>query len=261
MARAVTRTMLILECLGMIKEGLTHAQISKALKIPKSSVSSILGDLMSLDFISFDLPTKKYSLGPKIIFLAHNYLEGLDLIKIGAPIVRALAAATGESVGIYIASGKESQLIFKQDSPQPVSHMLKVGARAPCYAIAAGKVLLAYHDERKIADYLRTIRLAPLTRKTITDPELLRLELAGIRAGALGYNHEEFDEEVTGIAAPVNDRFGKVVASLTVVGPTFRMNGERRRLIERVLWEKSNEFSHQLGFDKPVTIETVNKNL
>lgn len=252
MTRSVTRAMLILECLGSSEGGLAHTQISKTLDIPKSSVSSILGDLISLDFISFDPPTKKYVLGPKIISLAHNYLEDLDLIKIGAPIVKALTCMSGESAAIYILSGQESQLIFKQDSPQPVSRMLKVGAHPPNYAIAAGKVLLAYQDEREIARYLLSTSLIPFTRKTITDPDQLEKELVKIRAGALAYNHEEFEEEVTGIAAPVHDRHGKVIASLTVVAPTFRVNSERRRFIEKALREKSDDFSHQLGFKKPV---------
>ena len=60
MSRAVVRAMQVLELLGQSEDGLTHAQISKSLNIPKSSVTAILVDLASGEFIFFDQSTKKY---------------------------------------------------------------------------------------------------------------------------------------------------------------------------------------------------------
>jgi DNA-binding IclR family transcriptional regulator len=250
MPRAVVRAMQILEFLAPCEDGLTHAQLTKALNIPKSSMSAILGELVSLHCISFDQSTKRYVLGPKIVSLAHSYLEGLDLIKIGVPIVKGLAKITGETVAIYIQSATESQLIYKEDGPQSIALFLKVGARAPMYAIAAGKVLLAHLPEREIDLYLSSTELKPFTPYTITEPEKLRGELQKIREGEFAYNHEEFEEGVIAVATPVYDRFGTVVAALCVVAPSFRINKERREFIENVLREKAAEFSHHLGFAK-----------
>jgi IclR family KDG regulon transcriptional repressor len=248
MPRTVVRAMQILEFLAPCEDGLTHAQITTALNIPKSSVSAILGELVSLHCISFDQSTKRYVLGPKIISLAHNYLEGLDLIKIGVPIVKELAKITGETVAIYIQSGTEAQLLYKQNSPQSISLFLKVGARAPMYAIAAGKVLLAHLSEEEVDNYFYSTELKPFTPCTITDTAKLREELGNIRRGALACNREEFEEGVIAVAAPVYDGFGTVVAALCVVAPSFRINKERREFIETVIKEKAAEFSHRLGF-------------
>lgn len=250
MPRSVVRALQILDILGPSEDGLTHAQITKTLGIPKSSVSPILRDLISHDFISFDQTTKQYTLGPKITSLAHNYLDGLDLIKIGGPVVKELARMTGESVALYIRSNTESQLVYKQDSPQTVLRLLKVGARAPLYAIAAGKVLLAHMPQKEIEHYLSSSDRKPFTRHTITDPDKLRQQLDEIRAGAFGYNHEEFEEGVIGVAAPVYDGNGKVVAALSVVAPSFRVNRQRMEDTESVLHEKSADFSHRLGFER-----------
>jgi IclR family KDG regulon transcriptional repressor len=105
--RSVVRALQILDILSPSEDGLSHAQITKTLGIPKSSVSPILHDLTSHDFISYDQSTRRYTLGPKVTSLAHNYLEKLDLIKIGGPVVKGLARMTGESVALYIRSNTE----------------------------------------------------------------------------------------------------------------------------------------------------------
>lgn len=248
MPKSVIRAMQILECLGVNEDGLTHSQISRTLNIPKSTVSGVLRDLVSLDFVSLDPMTKRYLLGPRIISLAHNYLEGLDLIKIGSPLVKELSKVTGESVAIYVSGGMEALLICKQDSPQPVSRLLKVGARAPMYAIAAGKVLLAYMPDKMIDRYLSLVHMKPFTQHTLTDPNRLKEELEKIRIEAIAHNYEEYEEGVIAAAAPVFDMSGKVIAALCVVAPGFRVNKRRMHFIESKVREKSAEFSHRLGF-------------
>jgi len=173
MPRAVIRAMQILERLGNSEEGLTHSRISKELRIPKSSTSPILRDLISSNFIVLDEDKKEYSLGPKIVSLVRNYLVDLELIEVATPAVKELSIITGESAALYIRVEGEAQLVCKQNSPQPVLRLLKVGDRAPLYAHASGKILLAYQSREEIDRYLSSTPLTPLTPLTITDPKKL----------------------------------------------------------------------------------------
>lgn len=241
--------MQILEMLGNSEAGLTHARISKELRIPKSSTTPILNDLISTNFISFNKDTKRYSLGPKIISLVHNYLEDLELIRAAEPVVKELSILTGESVALYIRVGDEAQLVCRQNSPQPVLRLLRVGDRAPLYAHASGKILLAYQSNEDIDRYLSSAPLTRLTPRTITDPVKLREEVEQIRSGSLSYNREEFNEGVFGVGAPVYDRKGDVIAALSIVAPSFRINEERIRSLGNMLLEKSISLSKGLGFE------------
>lgn len=249
MPRAVIRAMQILEMLGTSEVGLSHAHISKGLRIPKSSTSPILTDLISTNFISLNKDTKKYSLGPKIVSLVRNYLEDLELIKAAEPVVKELSTMTGESVALYVRAGGEAQLVCKQNSPQPVLRLLRVGDRAPMYAHASGKVLLAYLSPEEIDHYLSSTPLSLLTPRTITDPKKLREELGQIRSTSLSHNREEFNEGVFGLGAPVHDRKGDVIAALSIVAPSFRINEKRIRSLEEMLLEKSISLSRELGFE------------
>lgn len=58
MPKSVVRSLKTLDILRPSGDGLSHAQIIKTLGIPKSSVSPILRDLTSHDFISYHQFTK-----------------------------------------------------------------------------------------------------------------------------------------------------------------------------------------------------------
>lgn len=221
----------------------------KGSAFPKAALPLLLKDLISTNFISHDENTKEYSLGPKVVSLVHHYLEDLELIEAATPVVKELSMSTGESVALYILIGGEAQLVCKQNSPQPVLRLLRIGDRAPMYSHASGKILLAYQSREEIDRYLSSTPLIPLTPQTITEPAKLRQELEQIRSGSLSYNREEFNEGVFGVGAPVYDRKGSVVAALSIVAPSFRINEEKIRFLENVLLEKSISLSKRLGFE------------
>ena len=61
-----------------------------------------------------------------------------------------------------------------------------------------------------------------LTEKTITDPDLLKTELEGIRARGYATDDEEFMEGMTAIAVPVRDSRGRLLSTLSFHAPEQR---------------------------------------
>ena len=58
-----------------------------------------------------------------------------------------------------------------------------------------------------------------------------------IRSRPLGYNREEFNDGVFGVAAPAYDRAGNVIAALSIVAPSFRIDEEKISCLENILLE------------------------
>jgi IclR family acetate operon transcriptional repressor len=77
-------------------------------------------------------------------------------------------------------------------------------------------------------------RIPGFTGATITEPELLKVELARIRSRGYALDEEEFVEGICCVAAPVFGEAGRLVAALGVSVPTFRFRAERERLIQAV---------------------------
>jgi len=249
MVKSADRVFQILETIGLDREGITHGELSAKLQIPKSSLTSLLANLVARDYLSVESGGRRYRLGPGILVLAGRYLHGLDLVQLGHPIIRKITSTIDESAEIAVKRGDEIMIICKEDCSRPLARIIQIGDRAPIYATAAGKVILAHLSEEEIERYLSSVKFAPITRSTVTDPEVLRRELDAIRAGALGLSYEELNEGITAMASPVFDLHRRVAASIVLPIPTVRFSLEKEKKAGEILRRSAMDLSRQLGFD------------
>jgi len=115
--------------------------------------------------------------------------------------------------------------------------------------LASGKVILAFLPENELERYFSSVKFNPITKKTITDPKILRRQLEKIRSTGLAYNREELEDQIIAIAAPIFDLFEIVVASLVVYVPTVRFTKKKRKQIECCLKKAAKELSDKHGFN------------
>ena len=249
MVKSADRVMQILEAIGSSDEGKTHGELASSLNIPKSSLSLLLANLVDREYISLSGTDKRYILGPQVLVLAGRYLSSLDIARLGQPVLRKLTRVIDESAEIAIKRGNEVMIIAKEDCSRPLARIIQMGERAPMYATAAGKAILAHLSDDQIEQYLSSVELTSITKATITDPEVIWRELNAIRSGALARSREELHEGITAVASPVFDLNGRVVASIVLPILTVRFTSDKEKKAEKALRDASAELSHQLGFD------------
>ena len=248
--KSADRVIQILEAIGERKDGITHGELSKSLNIPKGSLSRLCANLVNREYLSFDVVSKLYTLGPQILALTRLFLANLDIARIGQPVLHELTMTIDEDTEIAVMKGTDVLIVCKESSTRPLRRVIAIGDRYPMYATSAGKAILAYLPKTEIDRYLSSVELRPITKRTITDAKALTRELKEIRSKALAYSREEVHEGVTGMAAPVFDLYDKVVASVVVTIPTFRLNRKRVKVIEGSLRDASESLSRKLGFGK-----------
>lgn len=83
---------------------------------------------------------------------------------------------------------------------------------------------------------------------TITDQERLRDELLRVRDRGYAVAIDELEVGLTAAAAPIRNAHGDVIASMSVSGPTFRIDQERLDEIVDRLVSAADEVSHRLGW-------------
>ena len=106
--------------------------------------------------------------------------------------------------------------------------VVRTGAAVSLHANAFGKVLAAF--DPVAARAAAAAPLAALTRRTVTDRQSWRLELARVRtAGWAGAVAEE-EPDKAGIAAPVRDRGGYLLAAVGIEGSPDRLCDEEGHL-------------------------------
>ena len=85
---------------------------------------------------------------------------------------------------------------------------------------------MAFLSQEEIQAIIRDQGLPKLCTNTITDPDELQAELARIRERGFAQSCEETDPGAWGVATPIYDRNGDVVAAIGVAGPASRFTDE-----------------------------------
>jgi len=248
MVKSAVRAFKILETIGTNRNGLKHSEIKKSLRIPTSSLSALLNSLVNNYYLLFDPISKKYTLGPQILILAGHYLNSVDIIEAGRPIVQKLSLITSESSALVLPREKEIIIVYRRDSQQDVRTVLQIGEAIPMYACSSGKIFLSALSNEEIDRYISITKLEPITLSTIVDHELLWKEIKLIRASDIAYNQGESSEAIFAISSPVRDFEGRIVAALVVSMPIIRFSNEKKNLIENCLRQESAALSNRLGY-------------
>lgn len=173
-----------------------------------------------------------YRLGPQLAALGRLANGPGEIDEVALPVMRDLARQTGETILLTKELGDQVVTAQRVESARAVRVSFEPGVPRPLHAGASAKVLLAYLPAEAIEEILRRGRLARLTPRTITDPRRLRADLARIRGRGYAVTTGEVDEGVRGIAVPLRDPEGTVVAGLSLAGPAFRV---KREHIPRIL--------------------------
>ena len=148
--------------------------------------------------------------------------RNMDVVAEAKPYLRMLMEKTGETVHLGILDHASVLYINKIETRQAIRMNSNIGGRAPVHCTALGKAILAFQDTATIDDVIAR-GLLPLTSKTITDPKLLKQELATVRARNYAIDDEEIEIGLRGLAAPIRNHTSQVVAALSIAGPVQRM--------------------------------------
>ena len=246
--RALGRALEVLEALARRRDGATLSALSRRLGSPKSSLLYLLRPMTRLGYLVRS-PDGHYRLGPAAFTLAMAALSNRELPEMARPFLEDLAGTSGETALLATMAGDAPAAVYidKVESQNTVRYMARIGERRPLYCSAIGKLLLAYLPPVKRQEYLKTTRLKALTPKTPVTRAALRRELDEIRSTGLSVSVDEITLGAAGVAAPVFDRSGEVVAGLVLGAPSQRVLAEQPRLAALVI-ESARELSRVMGY-------------
>ncbi|RPJ41182.1 MAG: IclR family transcriptional regulator [Chloroflexi bacterium] len=246
--QTLNRAISILDCFTQENTELGVREIARMVELSSSATGRLLAAMKDLGILSQNPDTRAYSMGARVLTWAGVYNAELDVRNRTLPAIQELHDSTRESISLYILDGNERLCIERLESPQTVRIITRVGRRLPLYAGSAGKVMLAFLSPRQQEDYFKSTALVPLTPKTIIDPLILREELAKIRVEGCAVSHGEWIEDAAGVAAPILDQNGDVVAALSISGPIGRFNNENVPRYCSEVKRVAAEISESLGY-------------
>jgi len=221
--QTLIRAVMILDCFTQDRPELGVREVARMVDLSSSSTGRIMAGMKDLGILSQNPSTRMYSVGPRVLTWAGVYLATSDLRNVAYPYLEELHNSTRETISLYILDGNERVCIERLESTQNVRFVApRIGRHLPLHAGSAGKVMMAFLTEKRREELLTSGSLVQLTEKTIVTPEVLRTELDRIRIDGYAISNGEWILDASGIAAPIFDRFGEVLAALTISGPTQR---------------------------------------
>ena len=237
----------ILQALGEEREiGIT--ELSQRVMMSKSTVYRFLQTMKTLGYVAQEGESEKYSLTLKLFELGARALQNVDLIRSADIQMRELSRLTKETVHLGALDEDSIVYIHKIDSMYNLRMYSRVGRRNPLYSTAIGKVLLAWRDRDEVKQILEGVEYKRSTDRTITSTDELLL-LDKVREQGYGEDNEEQEEGLRCIGVPVFDRFGVVIAGLSISFPTLRFSEERLHEYVEMLHTAARKISEQMGYN------------
>jgi DNA-binding IclR family transcriptional regulator len=245
-SRAINRLCDILNSFTGREPVLTLTEISQRIDLPISTTHRFLEALVSQGML-YRENGSSYRLGPQLIRWGTLAQASIDLCNLALSVLRQLMEAVDETAILSIRFGSGSAWIEMIESRHPVRLALRIGESLPLHAGASSKVLWAFLPPDEIEQLFTQVELIALEKNTITDPVALRAELEAIRERGYAISFEETDPGAMGVAAPVYNRVGKLVAGIGIAAPVTRVTPAHVPDIARHVLAAGRELSAKLG--------------
>lgn len=243
--QSVRRAFDILAALSC-EEGASLSEIVARVALPKSTVSRMLSTLQAMGVVERSNDRDGFRIGQALISLVSHAPYARSLVAVARPFLQGLAEATGETLTLCVPDGDCAHYVDQIDAARALQVRSWVGQRLPLHACSDGKLYLAHRDPAQIERYLK-LSLQRFTPTTLASPSALRRELRAIRRKGYAWTDGEFDPDIVGVAAPIYDDAGRIVASVCLFGPAFR-------------WPKEQDAGHLIRLTKD-TAEAISTKL
>jgi IclR family transcriptional regulator, KDG regulon repressor len=249
---AVDRTLDLLEALSRLGPA-SLAALAEASGCTRTAAFRLLRTLQARGFTIQDEARGLWRLGARWNALSRAASEQGALAATAMPILASLGKATGENVYLRVRDGMESETVAIFQTDATIRMYSETGKRGPLHA-GSSRILLAFAPEA-VQTQLLAQRLNRYTPATRIDPTWIAADLQRIRTRGYLITSDEVVAGAVGIAAPVRDATGAVIAVIHIGAPSMRMRPPRPRNVLPQVVDAANRLSEALGaMGKPASV-------
>lgn len=225
--RSVARFASVLRAIAANPNGLTLAELSEAVDLPRSTLHRLLAALEQQGLVA--RAPRRY--GPGALLTRLGSETNRTLREELRPIMQRLSTETRETVDLAVLERRGVRFIEQVAGAHRLRAVSAVGDLFPVHCTANGKALLASVPRAEAMSLIT--RLPALTPHTITSRTALWSELDRIAANGVAFDREEHTVGICAVGAVVFDAFGPA-AAITIPLPAQRFQGHEEELAAQV---------------------------
>jgi DNA-binding IclR family transcriptional regulator len=219
---SVARAFRILSSFGGTRDRLTPKDITQRVGMNYKTVHRFLLTLEQFGAVT-RVGRSEFTLGVFLADLGNKVSLNRTLWNAATPELETLVAEFRECAQVAIIHNGDAMGVAHLPADRPHSAGIRIGQRMPLHCTAEGKVLAAGMDDDKLQSIAKILRMEQKTVNTIVSRQALLKEISQVRDQGFALNEEEWVAGLRAIAVPIFSRPGKVLAALSLSGPTARM--------------------------------------
>jgi len=232
--RAIERGFALIEALGRspgrhtLSEAAVHAGLNRA------TARRMLATLVTLKYCEAD--GRYFRLRPRALGLGLSYLNALPFWGYAQRALEDLRNDIGESCALAVLDETDIVYALRLPARRILSANLGIGSRLPAHLVSLGRVLLANLPSEQREQYVANTPLKSVTPRTIIDPGRLARELRLTQERGYAWVDGELDPAICGIAVPIRDQGGSVVAAISInlISGTLSEAAAKKRYLVRL---------------------------
>lgn len=233
----VGKALNVLDKVASFERPVRFTELLRDSEHPKATLYRLLQTLTNQGMLSFDAERQTYSVGIRLVRLAHVAWRQSSLAPVARPFIDALAVDVGEAVHLAQIDNGHVLFVDKRKTTDMFETLAQAGKVAPCYCTGVGKAILAFMDDEHRERVMRHQVFLANTPSTHTSAETLREELEVIREQGVAFDREEHEQGIISIAAPILPTGSEVIGAISIATSTSRRSLEELEAFRPALLE------------------------
>lgn len=226
------------------------SELARRTGLDKATARRLLVALATHRLVEQEPQSRRYRLGAGLSRLARIREQHFPFVRLAAPVLRALATETGETVHLSEYSAGALITVHVELSARANRVNVDVGQVLPLHGTASGIAYLAAAGDT-VAEACFSRPLEAFTPHTLTGRE--ELAHAVHQAASHGYSRsaQGYEEGVHSVAAAIPGPDGRPLGTLAVASPVSRVDDATARKQGRAAMAAAREVSARLNGESP----------
>ena len=253
MSSASQRLFDALDAIAAEPEGLGVTELARELSVSKATASRMLSALVEAGLI-MKTASQRHVLDFRMwVWGLQASSRARGLAEVARPMALHVSRTAGILVATTVLYGKDVIFLEMCMPSYGATVVLPGEGLLPAYACAPGKAILAFASPEQLQPIFDA-GLKSYTESTITSREALEEDFSVIRERGYALNLREFRPETVGVAVPVFNGAGDVVAAISSSGPAAAWPVEKLEALVPMLRSISDSASAALGFSRTAAL-------
>ncbi len=222
-------------------------ELAGRMKLAKSTVHRLTSTLVAEGFLEKNVVNDRYRLGLSLFALGTLVRRRMDISSEALPYLHELRDGTHETVHLAVLERTDIMYLFNLESQQAIGMRSYLGLRKPAFCTAEGRAILAFGAPALLTSVIQQGAPSSLPLTSVQAKTLYKV-LEEVRQQGFAIDDEESDTGMRGLAAPVWDASGTVIAAVGLAGPVQRLSKKTLRSFVPQVAVAAQAISARLGY-------------